>query len=144
MADEMTVRALLEQGVHFTVETGSGHAIALDAAVKSGGEDAGARPMELLLAALASCSGIGVIGILRKMRQDVTTYEICVRGERAATIPYVYTAIFVEHNFVGHNLQETAIQRAIMLDTEHYCGVHRMLSQVTRIEHTFSIQNKIL
>jgi putative redox protein len=140
MGNTMTVQAQLAHGTSFIVQTGSGHQVILDAAVEKGGDDAGARPMEMLLTALATCSGIGVIGILRKMHQDITNYEIHVNGIRRDALPQIFTHITVEHIFTGHNLQPTAIQRAIDLDKENYCGANAMLSQAAQIDHTFKIQ----
>ena len=43
----------------------NGHEIVLDAAEKVGGEDRGPRPKPLMLAALAGCTGMDVISILK-------------------------------------------------------------------------------
>jgi Predicted redox protein, regulator of disulfide bond formation len=140
MTNAMTVQAQLVHGTSFALQTGSGHQIILDAPTEKGGEDAGPRPMEMLLTALAACAGIGIIGMLRKMHQDVTNYEIRVNGMRAETNPPIFTHITVEHIFTGHNLQSAAIQRAIDLDSETYCGAYAMLSKAAQIEHTFKIR----
>jgi putative redox protein len=140
MALEMQVQAQLSSGTSFAVETGSGHTITLDAAPDKGGDNLGPRPMELLLTALAGCAGIGVIGIARKMHQDITGYEIRVRGERAENHPQVFTHIVVEHIFTGRHLQASSLQRAIDLDAERYCGVNVMLGSAARIVHTLEIR----
>ncbi len=44
------------------------------------GEEEGFRPMEVLLVALAGCTGMDVISILRKKRQDVNGFEVRVHG----------------------------------------------------------------
>ncbi|HTI13577.1 MAG TPA: OsmC family protein [Dictyobacter sp.] len=139
MANNMAVQAQLTQGSSFTIQTGSGHTIVLDSPPDKGGVNAGPRPMEMLLTALAGCAGIGIIGILRKMHQDVTNYEVRVNGTRAETNPQVFTHITVEHIFTGHNLQAASIQRAIDLDRENYCGANAMLSKAANVEHTFQI-----
>ena len=83
MAEEMTAQVTLEEGMRFTAESGSGHRVTLDADENGGGENLGFRPMELLLVGLAGCTGMDVISILRKKRQQVTGYEVQVRGARA-------------------------------------------------------------
>ena len=140
MAHEMQVQAQLLSGNSFAVETGSGHTITLAAAFDKGGENPGPRPMEMLLTALAGCAGIGVIGIVRKMQQDVTGYEIRIRGERAESHPQVFTHIVVEHIFTGRNLQARSLQRAIDLDAERYCGVNIMLGAAVQIVHRLEIR----
>ncbi len=139
MANDMTVRAVLESGMRFDVETGSGHHIILDAAEHNGGQDAGPRPMEMLLVALASCAGMDIIAILRKKRQQVTAYEVQVYGERTEDYPKPFVKIHVEHIFTGRTLQAEAVRRAIDLTEEKYCGVSAMLGKAATITHTFRL-----
>lgn len=139
MANEMSVQARNIEGGTFEIDTGSGHTLVLSSVT----EDRGPRPMEMLLVALAGCAGMGISGILRKMRQNVTAYEIRVHGERTEKDPKVFTAITVEHIFTGTNLQPESIQRAIDLDTTNYCGVNVMLSSSAKIEHSFQIREAL-
>ena len=139
MANEMTVRATLETGMRFDVETGSGHHVILDVAERDGGQDSGPRPMEMLLVALASCAGMDIISILRKKRQEITGYELRVHGMRAEEHPKVFLDITVEHIFTGHNIRPEAVERAIQLTEERYCGASAMLEKTATIKHTFRI-----
>jgi putative redox protein len=102
-------------------------------------QDAGPRPMELLLAALAGCAGMDIIAILRKMRQQVTAYEVRVHGERAEQQPKPFTEITVEHILTGHAIKPEAVQRAIDLTEQRYCGVSAMLDKAATLTHTFRI-----
>ncbi len=139
MANDMTVRATLESGMRFDVETGSGHHILLDANVNNGGQNSGPQPMEMLLVALAGCSGMDILAILRKKRQDITGYELRIHGMRAEEHPKVFLDITLEHIFTGHNIRPEAVERAIELTEERYCGASAMLGKTATIGHTFSI-----
>ena len=139
MANDMTVRATLETGMRFDVETGSGHHVLLDAAEHNGGQNSGPQPMEMLLVALAGCSGMDILTILRKKRQDITGYELRIYGMRAEEHPKVYLDITLEHIFSGHNIRPEAVERAIELTEERYCGASAMLGKTATIGHTFSI-----
>lgn len=139
MAEQMYVQACLEHGMHFDVESGSGHTITLDAAEHGGGENAGPRPMEMLLVGLAGCTGMDVISILRKNRQQVTAYEVHVQGIRAEEHPMVFTEITVEHIVTGHHIQPEAVVRAIALSKGKYCGAGAMLGKVANLKHTFRV-----
>lgn len=139
MAEDMYARARLEDGMAFNITTGSGHTITLDAAKTGGGKDGGARPMELLLVALAGCSGMDMISILRKMRQDVQNYEIRVLGAREEEQPRPFTEITVEHIFTGHEIQPSAVERAIELTEDRYCGVSAMLGKKAKIVHQYHL-----
>ncbi|SRR6266566_53378 len=139
MANDMTVRATLETGMRFDVETGSGHHVILDAAEHNGGQNSGPQPMEMLLVALAGCSGMDILTILRKKRQDITGYELRIHGMRSEEHPKVYLDIILEHVFSGHNIRLEAVERAIELTEERYCGASAMLGKTATIGHTFSI-----
>ena len=59
----------------------NGHKILIDADPSVGGESRGARPKPLMLLALAGCTGMDVISILRKMRVDVARFNVRVEGD---------------------------------------------------------------
>ena len=129
----------LVSGLHFTGGTASGHMLDLDATVENGGENAGFQPLELVLVSLGGCTAMDVISILRKMKQEVTAYEIRVTGERAETHPRVYTSVNVEHVFRGRGLNEEAVQRAINLSNDKYCSAMAMLKQAVPIATSYRI-----
>ena len=139
MAEKMIARVRLETGMCFDAEAGSGHHVTLDAAEHGGGQNAGFRPMELLLVGLAGCTAMDVISILRKKRQQVTAYEVHVEGIRAEEHPMVFVEITVEHVISGHHVQPEAVARAIQLSEGRYCGAGAMLGKVAKLRHMFCI-----
>jgi putative redox protein len=139
MAEQMTALVKLETGMQFDAEGGSGHHITLDAAEHGGGHNAGSRPMELLLMGLGGCTGMDIISIIRKKRQQVTGYEVHVSGIRAEDHPMVFVEITVEHIVTGYHIQPEAVARAIQLSKERYCGAGAMLGKVAHLTHTFRI-----
>lgn len=140
MASENTAHATLIGPMRFDVLTGSQGRVTVDVGAGDGGTSAGPSPMELLLVALAGCTGMDTISILRKKRQQVTGYVIDVRGVRADDHPRVYTAITVEHLVTGHAVDPQAVRRAIELTETKYCPVGAMLGKATTITHSFRIE----
>ncbi len=138
----MEAKATLTEGMHFDVDLGSGYRVELDARPEQGGTGSGARPMEMLLAGLAGCTGIDVISILRKSRQEVTGFQVLVKGERREEFPQIYTHIFVEYLVRGRNLSEEAVRRAIELSETKYCSAGTMLGAVAKIESSFRIEQE--
>jgi putative redox protein len=135
MTQEMHVSARWETGWRFEAETDSGFRVALD-----GQEPHTAMgPMEMLLVALAGCTGVSVISVLQKMRQDVTGYELRVNGVRAETHPKIFVEIAVEHILTGHHVRQESVERAIELAETRYCGVEVMLSKAANITHSYRI-----
>ena len=139
MGEKMTAQVKLETGMRFDAASGSGHHVTLDASEQDGGQDTGFRPMELLLVGLGGCTGMDVISILRKKRQQVTGYEVHVTGIRAEDHPMVFVEITVEHIVTGHRLQPEAVARAIKLSEERYCGAGAMLGKVAHLTHIYRI-----
>src|SRR6267143_3064708 len=92
--------------------TPSGHAQAIETDSARGNA---ATPMELLLLALGSCTGVDVISILRKKRQNVIDYRIEVRGQRREEHPRSYSRMEVHHIVTGPNISEQSVAQAIEL-----------------------------
>ena len=78
MSTKTATLTLANDGMRFEAVVGSGHTIVMD----DGESDTGARPSELLGVALAGCTAMDVISILRKKRQPVMRYEVQVSGEQ--------------------------------------------------------------
>jgi putative redox protein len=139
----LTTTVDLLDGMAFQATTGSGHELVLDAAADMGGTERGPRPIDLLLVGLGGCTGMDVISILRKMRQDVTGYAIRLRGHRASDHPRVFTSIQVEHVVRGRALSPDSVRRAVELSASRYCSAAAMLGQVARIDETYRIVDEV-
>jgi len=120
----------------FVGVTPSGHAQVLDT---NSDRSTAASPMELLLLALGSCTGVDVISILKKKRQEVTDYHIEVTGQRRAQSPRAYTEMHVRHIVRGRNLSAKAVAQAIKLSEEKYCSVAATLRPTVNIVSTFEL-----
>jgi len=129
MALRLEGRVELVDGMTFRGVSGSGHAVLMDAEPAAGGQERGGRPMEVVLLAFGGCTGMDVISILRKMRQDVSGYEVRLVGERTEQQPTVFTDITVEHVVRGRNLNVDNVRRAVELSATRYCPVSAMLSK---------------
>lgn len=95
----------------------------MDTKPEMGGEQYGARPMELLLNALGGCTSIDVLSILRKKRQDLTAYKVMIQGERqSGKEPALWEEIFITFMVDGDVDRESA-KKAIDLSLDKYCSV---------------------
>ncbi len=127
-------------GMQFVGESGSGHSIVLDGAPEVGGKNTGMRPMETLLLSMGGCSAMDVIFILRKARQNVTDCIITIEGDRADTVPKVFTKIHMHYAVTGNALDEKQVKRAVDLSANKYCSVTLMLKKALEVSHDFSIE----
>jgi len=129
----------LQEKVRFKAWAESGHTVTIDGPEDAGGENAGFRPMELMLLGLGGCMAFDVNMILKRMRQNVTAYRMNMEAERADEPPRVYTQVKMEHIFQGENLNPDSIQRAINLAESTYCSGSAMFAKTAKIVNTFRI-----
>ena len=136
----MKARIQLAEGMTFVAESGSGHAVVVDAAPEVGGRDLGPRPMELVLMGTGACSAIDVVHILRKARQPITGCVVELDSERASEDPKVFTRIHLHYVVTGKGLAPSQVERAIKLSKEKYCSATIMLAATAQITHDFEVR----
>jgi putative redox protein len=127
------------EGMEFEAITGSEHLVTMDARVEDGGKNHGPSPMELLLVGMAGCTGMDVIDILKKKRQQVNGFEVRTEGTRAETYPMVYTEIDVVYVVRGKDISPKAVEDAIRLSETKYCGAGAMLGKTAKINSRYEI-----
>ncbi len=136
----ITVQLRQTEGMQFVATADSGHQVILDTSREKGGQDSGPRPMELLLIALAGCTAMDVVAILKKFRQKYDRFEIQVSGERRETHPRVYTRIELLYRFeASGELREDRVRRAIELSRHQFCSASAMLEKVAEITARYEI-----
>jgi len=126
------------QGISFAAKGDSNHWVITDGNKRYGGNEAGSAPMELLLIALASCTGADVVSILTKRRVELQDFAIRVRAERAEEHPKVFTKINLDYYFYG-NMKQSDVETAINLSQDKYCSVSAMLKKTAEITHNYHI-----
>jgi putative redox protein len=133
-------RIKLAEGMTFVAESGSGHAVVVDAAPDVGGKDLGARPMELVLMGTGACTAIDVVHILRKARQPVTDCVVELEAERAPEDPKVFTKIHLHYLVTGNGLARSQVERAVKLSKEKYCSATIMLAATAQITFDYEVR----
>ena len=126
-------------GLQFVGEAASGHAIVMDGDKEVGGRNTGARPMELLLIGLGGCSGMDVVSILKKKKQEINGVEIKVKGEKAENYPKKFTDMDIEFIVRGRNVSDDAVKRAVELSMGKYCSVKATLEGSAKITWSYKI-----
>ena len=134
-----TVDLKWKGGMKFTARDNYGHSLNIDAPQVDGGEFDGFKPGEMLLTSLAGCSGIDVVGILLKQRQDVTGIEIKVTGEQEPDPPWTWIKVHIEYILNGRGLDPRKVERAIHLSEKKYCSVGATIEGRCEITSEFQI-----
>lgn len=125
----------VNENFHFELKNERGHIVNVDARSDFGGNDKGASPMELVLMAVAGCSAIDMISILKKQRQEITSFKAEVVGERvqvgeAKPFKDIYLVFYLE----GKIIAEKAT-RAAQLSFEKYCSVSKTVEPTATIHY---------
>ena len=128
------VTTVWKNGMAFEAEV-NGHKILMDASAADGGQDSGARPKPLLLAALTGCSGMDVVSILKKMREPCTWFAMRAEAESREEHPKKYIHFKLVYQFKkSDNLNPENVRKACQLSQEKYCGVSAMLRDTAPVE----------
>ncbi len=109
-------------------------------------EDAskGASPMELLLMGVGGCSAIDVVMILKKQRQEISSYTMEVEGQRkevrdAKPFEAIHVTLYLEGI-----IDEAKAIRAAHLSFEKYCSVSITLETSVKITYSIILNGKSL
>ena len=128
------------ENVAFEAESASGHQILMDGSTEYGGENRGARPMELILMGLGGCASFDMVTILKKARQDIVDVRCELSAQRADSIPAVFTKSHLHFGVTGRKVKPSQVEKAMHLSAEKYCSASKMLSDGgVDITHDFKV-----
>ena len=126
----------------FKVSDSMEHILQTHSSKENGGDDNGFRPMQLMLAALGSCSAIDMVSILQKQKQILSGLKINIEAEREQdAIPSLWKNIQVHFKLSG-DINFDKATRAAELSIEKYCSVAETLRRAgTIISYTVEIES---
>ena len=110
-----------------------GHKVVIDVDIPAGGSDLGPRPKKLMLTALAGCTGIDVIMILKKMKVVPEAFNVIVEGDLTDEHPKFYYKIKIIYKFKGKDLPKDKLEKAVRLSEEKYCGVSALYKKAVEL-----------
>jgi putative redox protein len=126
-------------GMRFVAESGSGHAVVVDASKENGGHGSGPGPMEMVLMGLLGCTAMDVISILQKKRQPVQDLKVFATSERNSEPPHYFTKIHLEYVAYG-DVDPQALARSIQLSEERYCSAAASLRGKAEITSSYRVE----
>ncbi len=134
--DSLSIDLVRMDGLSLAARSGSGHWLSMDTSPAGGGHGAAPSPVELVLAGLAGCMAMDVLGMLEKMRARVVDFRIEARAQRAPEPPRVFTKVDLTVHVRG-DVKARQLEKAIALSHERYCSVGAMLKPSVPIEHHY-------
>ena len=126
-------------GLKFEGSSAFGHKIVTDSSKQTGGEEAGYTPTELLLYSIAGCTGIDVVRVMEKMRQNLESLEIEVVAHQNKDYPKPFHTIEVKFVASGENLDPEKLKKAIELSEDKYCVVSQTVKEVGKVVTSYEI-----
>lgn len=124
----------LNEAVHLKATNEDGRSIEMDGSESIGGQGKGPRPMQVLMMSLGGCSTMDVLSILKKMKQEITSYRVELNGEREPdVVPSLFTDIHVTYFVEGSDLNPERVKHAVDLSMGKYCSVTRILEKTANI-----------
>ena len=125
--------ALTDPDFGFDIRDENGHNLRIDIPVDQGGGGTGFRPMQTVLAALCGCSGVDVVSILKKQKQELKGLEIKIDGEREkGKEPSLWETIHMRFELMGV-VEPGKAWRAVDLSVNKYCSVAETLRRAGAI-----------
>ena len=129
----------IDDAFHFVGTNERGNSVHMDTGEEDGGSGQGAGPMQLLIMGLGGCSGIDILSILKKGRQNVEHFSVDLKAERAeGEIPSLFTKVHAHFTLNG-DLDTDKVKRAIELSLEKYCSVAKTLESSAEITYSFTV-----
>jgi putative redox protein len=117
----------VEGAFGFEAKDANGHVAKMDTSIEGGGSDFGVRPMQMLLMGLGGCSGIDIVSILQKQRQDLRDIKMKISGQReAGKEPSLWEDVTIHIQLFGAIDPEKG-KRAVELSMDKYCSVAETL-----------------
>ncbi|MFP4644624.1 MAG: OsmC family protein [Spirochaetales bacterium] len=130
----------VNSAAHLEARNSNGNTVHIDGAPAIGGQNAGFRPMETLLAAVGSCASMDLVAILTKQRQRLDDLSVRIDGTRKqGDAPHPFTAIHVHFDLKGA-IDEKRAERAVSLSVDKYCSVKESLDPNIDVTHSFTVE----
>ena len=99
----------------------------------------GIGPMQLLLVAMAGCTGMDIVSILQKKQADLADMQVRISGTRANDFPMVWTHIHITYMLWGRSIKPADVEQAIDLSEKKYCSVGIMLAESAKITSEYHL-----
>ncbi len=109
---------------------------AFDAYASAGGDESAPSPMEILLQAMAACSFMDVVSILKKKRKQIDDLTISIDGHRTNEHPKVFDKVHLIYELISPDAKLNDLERSAELSQTKYCGASAMF-QMSGCEVTY-------
>ncbi len=107
------------------------------------GQDTALSPKQLLLASISGCTGIDVVGHLRKSKAELTAFSVEAQAESVKSYPAVFQEILLDFYLEG-KVDPEAAKEAVALSQSQYCSVSAMVAKASPIRYRIHINGALV
>lgn len=122
------------------------HSFTLDTA-SLGGKDLGPSPKEMLIATILGCSGMDVVGLLKKFRIPLRSFKLIGNAEARETHPKIFPQIDIvfdlQVELTNREVELPKIIESVELSLTKYCGVSAMIAPTSPIFYSVIVNGEI-
>lgn len=123
------------RGVEFEAGRSGGPKIRID-----GDGVAAPSPVDVFLAALASCAATDVVTILKKQRTPVQSLKVHLAAQRVETTPRRLASAVLQFHINAPGATQPKVERAIDLAVTKYCSVRSSLIADAAVTWTLELE----
>ena len=102
----------------------------------------GVSPMESVLMAVAGCSGIDMVSILKKQRQEITAFSAEVEGERVQVDEAKPFKTILVKFFLEGDIDPKKALKAAELSFEKYCSVSKTIEPNVTVDYEVYVNSE--
>jgi putative redox protein len=128
----------------FCATNSEGSQIRMDVMKERGGSGEGITPVEAVQAAAGACTGIDLVHILIKMRQEMSSLRISTETTQAPEHPMYFTSLKMIYHVEGENIEPHKLRKAIDLSANKYCSVKASLRPECEISTEIYLNGELL
>ncbi len=140
----MLTRATWQQDMEFKVDFPQGESLTLASIPADQRPGPGPSPVDVIQAAVAGCTGIDVVMILKKMRKTIDSFSIEIDPTRRDEEPRIFTSIEIIYHLAGPDLDASSVTRAVELSQDKYCSVTAMLQPTIKFTRRINLNGEWL
>jgi len=118
------------------------HKLRIDVPMSGGGQNTGPTPKQLLLTAVAGCTGLDVVSILNKMRLKIASFSIDANASVADEYPAVFEKVKLNYRLSGTELKAEKVIIAVEKSQTKYCAISAMVAKTAKIEYEIFLNNQ--
>ena len=98
-------------------------------------------PMQLLLAAAASCAAVDIVTMIQKKRKNINDLKATVLGTRRDEYPQKFTSISINYTLFSSDTTQEEAQKVMNLAVKKYCSVIASINTDIEIQYSITVVN---